>query len=371
MMDEWQKRLEIIKENDLLRSPPLVSGRQGCLITIGNQKFTDFSNNDALGLGQKNLTIEAQAGAGASRLVTGNLAAVEALEKKFAAWMGFEAGLYFPSGWQANVALLPALFTKKDLVLSDEFNHASLVDGLRLSGCRKKIFPHKDLEALKRLIDEEKPAGIVLESLYSVNGDFFPLSDLLELTKNKDIILFVDEAHAAGIYGDKHRGCLPEAAGTDSRVIKLVTCSKALGAQGGMALMSKSCREFVMNRSRGFIYSTGVSPLMAELVSRQIESIQTEDLGQNKLLELSEYFYDKLSKADFNCLNDRGSHIISIDFDDHEKGRRHRDRLYEKGFYVAWMRYPTVPEGHSRLRFSLNIFHTKDHILAIIDLLTT
>jgi len=369
-MNEWEEFNKQLEKNDLLRVPLSIDRRSDAYIHINDRTYLDFSSNDALGLGQDVMNIEAVSGSGASRLVTGNMRAVEGVEREFSEWMGFESALLFPSGWQANTTLMSGLFDKNDLILSDEFNHASLVDGMRLSNCRKKIFPHKDINAIKLLIDQEKPTAIVIESLYSVDGDFFPINELIELLRGSGVLLVVDEAHATGIYGSRHQGCCASAH-IYKDLIKVATCSKALGAQGAFVLMSESCRLYLMNKGRGFIFSTGVSPVMAKLIQIQIHKILNNELDQNTLIELSIYFDKKLRDAGYLCLNDKGSHVLTIDFDSHDKGRKVRDNLRDNGVWTAWLRYPTVPEGRSRIRFSLTVHHKKEHIQQILQILAS
>jgi len=369
MTTDWKAALKAVQQEDLFRDPPLIEKREDSSIVVDGKTYLDFSSNDSLGLGQAQYTIQAQSGAGASRLVTGNLESLVDLESVFARWMGFESALLFPSGYQANLSLISGLFNKEDLILSDQRNHASIVDGIRLSGARKKIFPHADLHRLQEMIEEEEPTAIVVESLYSVDGDFFPLSDLLAMIKDSAIVLIVDEAHACGVYGNSWQGCLSDSGGND-RLIKVATCSKAIGAQGAMVLMSAECRQLLINKSRGFIYGTGVSPVLASLIFKQIKRIQEEDLGQVRLKELSLSLDKELRARGYDCGHHSGSHILTLNFEGHEKGRQIRDKLKESGIWVAWLRYPTVPKGCSRIRISLNTSHRQEDLQRILMLLT-
>lgn len=359
----WRERVLSRRKQDLWRSPPVVTARGPGWIEHSGRRWVDLSSNDALGLGHQTLSLSAEGGAGSSRLVTGDLSEIRQAERDLANWLGFEEALLMPSGWQANVSLMSALFDKADLVLSDALNHASLVDGLRLSGCRKEILPHADPSSC----ESQDPAGIVVESLYSVDGDFYPLDRLMKATEEGGALRIVDEAHAVGLYGDRRQGCLADA---DRRgVIKVVTCSKALGVQGGVILSDAAMRDVIVNLSRGFVYSTGISPLLAAAIRHNIARLQNEDLGHDRLFQTARHLHKELEIRGFSLVSDSGSHIVVIDYPDQASGARARDRLHEAGLWPAWLRWPTVPRGTSRLRLSLTVDLNESHVESLINAL--
>ncbi|MGE4158252.1 MAG: aminotransferase class I/II-fold pyridoxal phosphate-dependent enzyme [Planctomycetota bacterium] len=358
-MSLWDDLREERKRQDLWRDLSDVQWRRGALIGIDGKSYVDFASNDSLGLGQNVAHIHAEGGAGASRLITGNHHAILEAEQKMAHWMGFESALFFPSGWQANVSLMGGVFIEGDRVASDALNHASIVDGLKLSRCQREILPHGSAEAA---LDASRRGAkaVVVESLFSVDGDFYPLKKLRDGLRNTHTLLIVDEAHAVGVHGEGGRGLMgPQEREED---LKIVTASKTLGAQGGFVLCSRRCREVLVNVCRGFIYSTGVSPLLATLVSSQIDRIRASATGADALLSMARDLHDRLSSMGLELLSHRGSHIITLDFANHDEGRALHRALLDKGLRTGFLRYPTVPKGRSRIRISLNIHHTPEQI---------
>jgi 8-amino-7-oxononanoate synthase len=331
----------------------------------------NFSSNDYLGLGNDAEVIRAAqaaaakwgTGAGASRLVSGTMAVHEELERRLAEWIGTEAALVFPSGFQANLGVMQALVSAGDEVYLDRFVHASLVDGARLSGARLKVYPHRDTERLKKLL--AKPFSgkrlIVTDSYFSMDGDRAPLRDLVELSEKYGAMLLVDEAHAVGVYGKNGRGLLSEA-GLSGRVTAVVgTLSKSLGSQGGFVCGSAELRDFLINKARTFIYSTGVSPLVCAAALASLDIVEKSDELRLRLWERVDTARAKLLAAGFN-LGDSEGPIIPIMIGDSGRAVELADQLREAGILGVAIRPPTVPKGTDRIRLTITAKHTEQDI---------
>ncbi|MFT4027205.1 MAG: 8-amino-7-oxononanoate synthase [Novosphingobium sp.] len=321
----------------------------------------DFASNDYLGLAASGLLADAAraaldrgvaVGAGGSRLLRGNREEHEALEVEAAAFAGAEAALFFPTGYTANSALLSTLPQRGDLILADELVHASMHEGLRLTRAEHRLIPHSDLDACEAALRAwGKRAGggqawIAVESLYSMDGDFAPLAELAGLAERHGAVLLVDEAHSTGVFGPEGRG-LVAGLPTRDNVISLHTCGKALGTEGALLCGPKTMREFLINRARGFIFSTAPSPLTAAVVRAALRIVrEREDLRQ-ALRARIELARDLL--CPFGAVSHR-SPIMPLVLGEDGRAMAVAAALQARGFDVRGIRPPTVPEGTSRLR---------------------
>lgn len=325
----------------------------------------DLSSNDYLGLStdsrMKGAILDAVQAAPriastGSRLLSGHDEAWTSLEQDFARWVGAEASLYFTSGYAANIGLLSAVLGPDDTVLSDSANHASLIDGMRLAKSRRVIFPHLDLNALEaELRWNHSSAGarfIVVESIFSMDGDRAPLRELAALAKRYDAELMVDEAHATGVCGPGGRGCVAEA-GLSGRVFATVhTCGKALAAAGAFVCGSENLRRYLINRARTFIFSTAPPPYFAAQVSAGMRLATTMDTDRAHLANLSSFLRNALLQNGFETAGS-DSHIVPVVLGSNETALAFAAHLQARGYGVRAIRPPTVPPGTARLRMSL------------------
>jgi 8-amino-7-oxononanoate synthase len=326
----------------------------------------DFASNDYLGLaGSAELKVgivealsrNAPIGSGGSRLLRGNHTEHELLEEEAARFFGSEAALFFSSGYAANSALLSTLPQRSDLVLHDELIHASSHEGIRLSRAHARSALHNDCQSFADELRAWRKSGgtgrpwIVVESLYSMDGDKAPLQDLLSLADEHGGFLIIDEAHATGVFGKEGRGL---AEGLDGRenVIAVRTCGKALGCEGALTCGPRVLMDFLINRGRGFIFSTAPSPLIAGAVRAALKIIQRDEGRQQRLRELYSFAADRLQPlgAQFH-----ESQILPLTIGDPARTMRVAGMLQQAGFDVRGIRPPTVPEGTSRLRISLTL----------------
>lgn len=331
----------------------------------------DFASNDYLGLAASprlaaaaRVAIErgVPTGSGGSRLLRGNHAEIEALEAEAATYFGHEAALWLSSGFTANVALLSTLPQRGDLIVHDALIHASAHDGMRLTRADAVAARHNDAQSFDDAITRWRRAGgtgtpwIAVESLYSMDGDRAPLADLAEIACRHDAMLLVDEAHATGVFGPGGRGLAHGLA--PERTIALHTCGKALGAEGALLTGPAVMRDFIVNRGRGFIFSTAPSPLMAAVVRESLRILADEP-------ERCEALWQRIARAEAALGIATGSQILPLILGDDARAMDVAAQVQAAGFDVRGIRPPTVPPGTARLRISI----TNNAGLADIDAL--
>ena len=299
--------------------------------------------------------VERIAGTG-SRLLSGNSACWEELESQFAGFSGAEAALYFASGYAANVGLLSSILRPQDVVFSDSSNHASLIDGIRLSHARRVIVPHLDLDFLEDALRRHQAPGgervIVVESVFSMEGDKAPLDALLTLAERHGASLIVDEAHATGVFGDRGRG-LAAATGRPASLLATVhTAGKALAAVGAFVACSDTLKQYLINRARTFIFGTALPPYIAAQVRTALGLAEQADAQRAHLADLGTTLRGRLQDAGFN-LGTSNSQIVPVILGANDYAVTFAEQLIEAGFAVRAIRPPTVKPGSARLRISL------------------
>jgi 8-amino-7-oxononanoate synthase len=313
----------------------------------------DLSSNDYLGLSKHPLLKQRMAaavceegcGSTGSRLLRGERDCFTALESRFARFKGTERALYFSSGYLANLAVLTTIPESGDVIFSDESNHASLIDGIRLSKAKRIVFPHNDVEALERLLAKEPGQKfIVTESLFSMDGDFAPLREYSRLCGQTNTALIVDEAHAIGIYGKHGSGLVgPE----DEVFLSINTAGKALGVSGAFVNGPDWAIESLIQRARPFIFSTAPPPALAAAIEAALDVIAAEPERRTRLLSRAAYLRERLGVPGT-------SQIIPVILGSNERAIAAASELQRNGFDVRAIRPPTVPPGTARLRISVN-----------------
>ena len=345
----------------------------------------DFSSNDYLGLNRhpdlllrvtERLRAMAAApgssvdapgtlGAPASRLLGGNTPIHHALETRLAAFKGLECALLFPSGYQANVALLSTLITSRDRVLSDQQNHASIIDGLRLSGAQKVIFPHTSTDAIEKAASQLHTEGrtfLVTESLFSMDGDVPPLDVYAELCRRYDMGLIVDEAHSTGCYGKKRGSGLVEEFGLEDEVVASVsTFGKALGLAGACVTAPRPVVDFLIHRARPFIFSTAPPPALLLALDVALDLLGELPERRHRVHALADQLRAQLRKAGFDCLRSTGP-IVPVVLGENAAALEAAEELQAQGLDVRAIRPPSVAHGTARLRISVQASHTEADI---------
>jgi 8-amino-7-oxononanoate synthase len=338
----------------------------------------DLSSNDYLGLATdprmkqavlQGVNSASRVASTGSRLLSGHEEAWTLLEHDFARWVGAEAALYFTSGYTANIGLLSALLRPEDVVFSDSANHASLIDGIRLAKCRRVIFPHLALEFLEDELRRNASAAgarmIVVESIFSMEGDRAPLSELAALAERYGAELIVDEAHAIGVRGPHGSGCVAEA-GLSVRVLATVhTCGKALSAAGAFVCGSENLRRFLINRARTFIFNTGLPPYFASQVSAGMSLAAEAACERAHLIKLSAFLRNELRKNGFDTANS-DSQIVPVILGSNTAAITFAEFLRTRGFGVRAIRPPTVLAGKARLRLSLTAKLSEDILAELV-----
>jgi 8-amino-7-oxononanoate synthase len=344
--------LDALKNDDRLRS---LTPRAGI----------DFSSNDYLGLAgtsrmRKAISAALEAGtpigAGGSRLLRGNCAEHESLETEAARFFGTEAAVFFASGYVANFAVLTTLPQRGDLLVLDQLVHASIHEGARAGRAEFRESRHNDPDSVETTIRDWRSQGgtgrvwIIVESLYSMDGDFAPLEALIAIADRHEAFLMVDEAHATGVFGPSGRGLSAAYEGRENLVV-VHTCGKALGAAGALVTTTKVLRDFIVNRCRPFIFSTAPSPLMAVAVEAALSILRDEPERQQRLTSLIAFAHREIGASQGWQLS--GSQIMPFIVGDNARAMALAAALQARGFDIRGIRPPTVPAGTARLRISL------------------
>jgi len=358
-----------VREGTLRFLKPASSRRNG-LISFKKNEYLDFSSNDYLSISNHPEIVHASnkacerfgTGAGASRLLSGDFDIHHELEEKIAHFKGKKAALIFNSGYQANVGIISALFSRGDVIFSDRLNHASIIDGMVLSGARFFRFKHNDLKHLENLLKihrkKYKNSLIITETIFSMDGDRPDLKAIVALKKKYNSNLMVDEAHATGIFGKNGSGLVEEENLTDSVDVIMGTFSKALGSFGAYVASSQEIKDYLVNTCRSFIYSTALPTSVIAANLKSLELIKNEPNRRKLLLENADYFRNELKSLGLNVKG--SSQIIPLIVGDSREAVMLSRKLEEKKYRVLPIRPPTVPQGKARLRFSLNFSHTKE-----------
>ncbi len=311
-------------------------------------------------------------GSTSSRLLTGNCDEYEILEHRLKEEYQKEAALVFNSGYHANMGILPALMKKGDLILSDKLNHASIVDGLRLSEAEFIRYRHLDYNQIESILSKNRndyqKVCIVSESVFSMDGDVANLQQLVELKNRYNAILYIDEAHALGVFGDKGLGCAEAMNVLENIDILVGTFGKAFASQGAFAVVSSALREYLINKMRPLIFSTALPPITlmwTDFVFQKIISEEKEN--RKKLISMSKILHKLLIDNDFENISD--SQICPIILGDNATAELKAEQLREAGFLVFAIRPPTVPEGTSRLRISLTTAVNEAEMVRLVSML--
>ncbi len=347
----------------------------------------DFTSNDYLGLSRhprllrhlSEILQECPAGAPASRLLRGNHPIHEEAEGRFAEFKGTEAALLFPSGYQANAGALTALIGRHDRVLSDEWNHASLIDGMRLTGAERVIYPHLDLDAVETHLRRPHPGGrtfVVTESLFSMDGDIAALDELVRLTHRHGALLMVDEAHATGLFGDTRGSGLVEFFAVERDVLATTSsCGKALGLSGAFVTGSRIVKDHLVNHARSFVFTTAPSPLLAATVCESLRIANEEPWRRERALRNADRLRERLRALDVpgssppeaGEARTPSGPIIPIPIGDNRLSVEIATRIRGTGYDVRTLRPPTVPDGTARLRVSVHADHHDEDIDGVAE----
>jgi 8-amino-7-oxononanoate synthase len=366
-----------LREAGLERPARVRDGRQAAEVTLDGRTLLNFGANNYLGYaGDVRLTKAASKGscaeglgAGASPLVSGHSLAHEQLEQEIATLLGAEAALVFPSGFAANTATIAALTGPDDFIASDACNHASIIDGCRLSRARIGIHPHRDLAALDALLATAHTARrrlIVSDTLFSMDGTIAPLADLADLARKHAAMLLVDEAHATGVFGHRGSGLVEETATADGVHVRVGTLSKALGAAGGFVAGNAKLIHWLRHTARAWIFSTAHPPGVAAAATRAIRLLAEEPRRRVDLLGHAAEFRIALKRQTLD-IGEAESQIVPVIVGAPQAAVALSEQLADDGFFVPAIRPPSVPQGRSLVRVSLSWLHEPQDLTRLAE----
>ncbi len=375
--------LEKIRASGLWRSLRRVDGPTGAEYAIDGKTVLGFCSNDYLGLaadprvraGAIRAVEQYGAGSGGSRLISGNLAIHEELEARLAAFKGTQAALLYNSGYHANIGIITALVGPDDHIYSDALNHASLIDGCRLSRATVRVYRHGDVQHLSDLLaaDADKPGKklVVTDSLFSMDGDLAPLPEIVPVAHKYGAEIMVDEAHGTGVFGKNGRGVVDHFNLRWAVGVQMGTLGKSLGSFGAYVAGRRELIDLLVNRSRSFIFTTALPPAAAGAALASLDILEQEPQRIAKLWQLTAAYRAALRKAGHRALGE--SPIVPLVLGAPEEAVAASQRLFERGYHMQAIRPPTVPEGTSRLRTTVTAAHTEAQVLgaaqAIADVL--
>lgn len=384
MQNLFAEQLKALRAASLDRHLREISSSQGPEIEIAGRRLINFSSNDYLGLANDSRLRDAAisginefgVGAGASRLISGTQSPHVRLERALAKWKGTEAALCFGSGYAAALGAIPALVTKNDVVLLDKLCHASLIDAAKLSGAILRVFPHNNVRKLESHLEwtRREHAGkrvlIVTESVFSMDGNRAPLRELVDLKKEFDAFLMLDEAHAVGVIGPHGRGLAAEQNVSDDVDVQMGTLSKALGTSGGYICGSHDLIEWLINRARSFIYSTAPPPAIAAAALAAVNFLSSLAGEERRLLLLKKIrlMHELLPEDRSNKKSSAvGSAIFPWIVGDEKAALDLAAALRSEGFLVPAIRYPTVAKAAARLRITVTAAHQENQIKELCE----
>lgn len=372
-----QTRLEDHEKRAVRRRlRPLDSGI-GPRVLVDGRSVIQLCSNDYLGLAAHpavtraaaDAALEYGAGAGSARLIVGTSAPHAALERELARWKQTEAALVLSSGYHANTGVLPVLAEAEDVIFSDELNHASLIDGCRLSRAAVRVYRHADADHLERLLREAggfRRRLIVTETVFGMDGDLAPLADLTALARRHDAWIVVDEAHATGVFGRNGGGLVSQLGLTEAVDVQIGTLSKALGALGGYVAGSAALVDWVVNAARTFIYTTALLPAAVAAARAAIAVLEAEPERRDRVWSHAARLRGRLTEIGFR-LGPSRSPILPVLVGDADRAVRLSEALLARGVLVPAIRPPTVPDGTARLRVAPMATHTADDLAIATD----
>jgi glycine C-acetyltransferase len=361
----------------LFRTPRVLGGRQEASASIDGRRVINLSSNNYLGLAAHPALVARAldavrtqgVGSGSVRTIAGTMAIHLELERRLAAFKQTEAVVVFQSGFTANAGTVAAILTKDDVVISDELNHASIIDGCRLSRAAIKVFPHKDVDAARSILGQlpvDQRKLLITDGVFSMDGDLAPLPDLVALAEEYGCIMMVDDAHASGVFGRQGRGTIDHF-GVHGRVdIQVGTLSKAIGVLGGYVGGSRALIDFLSQRGRPFLFSTSHPPAVAAACLAALDILEQDAAIIDRLWENARFFKAGLTALGFDT-GASESPITPVIVGEATAAMQFSDRLFEEGVFAQGIGYPTVARDKARVRTIVTAAHTRDELQQALD----
>ena len=355
-LDFIKNELEQIKKNNLYRK--IRFGKiSGSKINISGKNLINLCSNDYLGINPTNLKIKQIQSS--SRLISGNDSVYEKFEKKLAKHKSHEKSLVFPTGYMANLGIISALVKKEDLILSDELNHASIIESCRLAGAKVEIFKHNDIEDLRKKIKQkQKRKFLITEGVFSMDGDYSNLPEITEITEKNNVITILDDAHGDFVVGKDGKGT-PEKFHVSKKIdVYVSSLSKGLGSFGGYVASNNQIIDYCTNKSKSFIYTSALPAVLVEDAEKRFDSDRNKQ--QKKLQNNTKIIIDGLKNIGFQI--ESSTHIIPIIIGEEKKAMDMGEFLFKNGIFVQPIRYPTVRKNQARLRISVSAWLNEDDL---------
>lgn len=374
LYERLDSEIKLAKENKVFNEIKLLNSPQGDKIKVGNQEYLNMCSNNYLGFANDPLTIQAfkesadkfGVGPGAVRSISGSYSVHEEFEQRISKFKGVEASLVVQSGFQANTALIPTITTADDLVISDALNHASIIDGVRLSKCARAVYQHCDMEDLARVLKEQSPnikgnIFIITDGVFSMDGDIAPLDVINKLAKQYGAYTIVDDAHGEGVIGPKGKGSVAFFNLEGQIDIEIGTLSKAFGLSGGFISGKKILIDYLKQKSRVFLFSTGLPIGYVYPAIKIIDEIERTDERIKKLWENTKYLQNKFIKNGYS-IGTTKTPITPFMVGEEKNATQLTKALFAKNILVSPIIFPTVPKGKARIRLMVSALHTKEEL---------
>ncbi len=380
-MDFLEAKVQALKEAGIYRELPVNDTPIDAIIELNGKKVINLCSNNYLGFANHPRLIEASkkaldqygVGAGAVRTIVGNMKIHEQLEETIAKFKKEEAALVYQSGFLCNLGVIQAVTTEKDLILSDELNHASIIDGVKLSKADKAVFKHSNMADLERLLIEKRnqyeQVLIITDGVFSMDGDLANLPEIVRLAKKYNALTYVDDAHGSGVLGEHGRGTVDHYHLHGQVDFIIGTLSKAIGVVGGYVCGSKAMKSYLLHRSRPHLFSTSMQPSAAAAIIEAFHMLESSDDYTEKLWENARYLKTKLQAMGFDIGHSQ-TPITPIMVGDEVKTMAFSKQLLDNGVYVSGIIFPTVQKGKGRIRVMVSALHTKailDQALSIME----
>jgi len=371
------EEIEELAQGGLYRGCRVVQSEQSARVILDGREVIMLSSNNYLGLAThprlraaaKEAVERYGCGSGASRLIAGTMELHEQLEQSIAKFKRVEAAIIFNSGYTANLGVISTLMNAGDVIFSDELNHASIIDGCRLSRAKVCVYPHRDVDALAKMLATHrsyKRKMIVTDGVFSMDGDIAPLPDIVELAHRHGALVMLDDAHGTAVLGRDGRGTA-SMFGLESEIdIQMGTLSKALGGFGAFVAGRRVLRDYLVNRCRSFIYTTALPPSVLASSLAALQIVDDEPWRRENLLANAEFLAKGLQSLGYDTLGST-THIIPVILGDAERAVQMSHMLLEYGVFAHGIRPPTVPEGMSRIRVALMATHTRKDLVQVLD----
>lgn len=377
-------QLQTLKDQHLYKVPKILESPAGGRVRMNGKEVVNLSSNNYLGLANHPKVREASlaaiekwgAGAGAVRWIGGTMAVHDELEQRLAKFKKTEAVLVFTSGFTANSGCIPAVTTDKDVIISDELNHASIIDGVRLSPAAYKksegwVYAHKDMDSLEGCLKRASEKGfqkklIITDGVFSMDGDVAPMPDIVELAERYDAAVMIDDAHGSGVLGEKGAGTTSHF-GLYGRVdIQLGTLSKALGVVGGYIAGSALLKDWLINRGRPYLFSTAHPPVVAAALIAALDVMENDPEPMRKLWDNTRWWKSALQEAGFDTMGSE-TPITPVYIGDEAAAQETERLLWEEGVYALAIVFPTVARGKARIRTMPNATHTQEDLAFCLE----